>query len=122
MRVSFILHHPRTPHLLAWTLACAIFPLILMGGLVTTYRAGMAVPDWPNTFGYNLFLYPLESWLQVFDVLLEHSHRVIGAAVGLAAISLAIALWVTDRRGMGRWLAVAAVAAYVSKGRWAVCG
>ena len=80
-----------------------------MGGLVTTYGAGMAVPDWPNTFGYNLFLYPLESWLQVFDVLLEHSHRLIGAAVGLVAIGLAAALWVKDRRPTARALGVAAV-------------
>jgi cytochrome c oxidase assembly protein subunit 15 len=81
-----------------------------MGGLVTSYRAGMAVPDWPNTFGYNLFLYPLESWIDVFDVLLEHSHRLIGAAVGLVAIALAIALWVVDRRPAARWLGIAAVA------------
>jgi len=97
-------------------LLCATFPLIWIGGLVTTYRAGMAVPDWPNTFGHNLFLYPLESWLQVFDVLLEHSHRLIGAAVGLIAISLTIALWVSDRRPAGRWLGVAAVAGVCLQG------
>jgi cytochrome c oxidase assembly protein subunit 15 len=44
-------------------LACATFPLLWVGGLVTTTKAGMAVPDWPNTFGYNLFLYPWTSWL-----------------------------------------------------------
>ena len=99
----------RLPHLLAWALACTTLTLIGAGALVTTYRAGMAVPDWPNTFGYNLFLYPLESWLDVFDVLLEHSHRLIAAAMGLLAIALAIVLWVVDRRSAARWLGVAAV-------------
>jgi cytochrome c oxidase assembly protein subunit 15 len=81
-----------------------------MGGLVTTYDAGMAVPDWPNTYGYNLFLYPLESWLGVWDVFLEHSHRLIGASVGLISIALAVALWRWDGRKWMRWLGVAAVA------------
>ena len=39
------------------------FPLIWVGGLVTSTDAGMAVPDWPTTYGYNMFLYPWETWL-----------------------------------------------------------
>ncbi len=97
-------------HVLAWLVAVATFPLIWMGGFVTTYRAGMAVPDWPSTFGYNLFLYPLESWLSVFDVFLEHSHRLIAASVGILAIALSAALWLGDRRRWVRWLGVLAVA------------
>jgi len=97
------------PHRVAWVLACATFPLIWMGGLVTTYGAGMAVPDWPNTYGYNLFLYPLSSWLAVWDVFLEHSHRLIGAAVGMITIALAVLLWRYDPRRWMRWLGVAAI-------------
>ncbi len=96
-------------HLLAWVTAGATFPLIWMGGFVTTYRAGMAVPDWPSTFGYNLFLYPLESWLSVFDVFLEHSHRLIAASVGFLTIALSAALWLGDRRRWVCWLGVVAV-------------
>jgi len=81
-----------------------------MGGLVTTYGAGMAVPDWPNTYGYNLFLYPLASWLTVWDVFLEHSHRLIGAAVGTMTIVLAVGLWHSERR---RWLRSLGIAAIV---------
>jgi cytochrome c oxidase assembly protein subunit 15 len=92
------------------------FPLIWMGGLVTTYGAGMAVPDWPNTYGYNLFLYPLESWLAVWDVFLEHSHRLIGASVGLVTIALAVLLWRTDARRWMRWLGVAALVGVVVQG------
>lgn len=97
-------------HALAWVVACATFPLIWMGGFVTTYRAGMAVPDWPSTFGYNLFLYPLESWLSVFDVFLEHSHRLIAASVGMLTMALGAVLWFCDHRRWIRWLGVIAVA------------
>jgi cytochrome c oxidase assembly protein subunit 15 len=97
------------PHRVAWVLACATFPLIWMGGLVTTYGAGMAVPDWPNTYGYNLFLYPLASWLGVWDVFLEHSHRLIGAAVGMITLILAGLLWRQEERRWLRWLGVVAI-------------
>ena len=67
-----------------WRLCCATFPLIWVGGLVTTYDAGMAVPDWPSTYGYNLFLYPWTEWLAgPWDLFIEHGHRLLGAAVGL---------------------------------------
>ena len=55
----------RWPHRWAVALACATFPLVWVGGLVTTTDSGMAVPDWPSTYGYNLFLYPwktLDYW------------------------------------------------------------
>jgi cytochrome c oxidase assembly protein subunit 15 len=97
------------PHRMAWLLAVGTFPLIWMGGLVTTYGAGMAVPDWPNTYGYNLFLYPLGSWLAVWDIFLEHTHRLIAASVGLVTIVLAVLLWRNDPRRWIRSLAVAAV-------------
>ena len=64
------------PHRLAVVLVCATFPLIWVGGLVTTYEAGMAVPDWPTTYGYNLFLYPWQTWiLGPWDLFIEHGHR-----------------------------------------------
>ena len=97
-------------------MACGTFPLILMGGMVTSYSAGLAVPDWPNTFGYNLFLYPLASWLHVWDVFLEHSHRLIGASVGMITIALVILLWACDRRRWVRWLGVAALVGVCCQG------
>ena len=42
-------------HRLAIVTALATFPLIFMGGLVTTHDAGLSVPDWPNSYGYNMF-------------------------------------------------------------------
>ena len=96
--------HSPWPHRWAVVLACATFPLIWVGGLVTTTGAGMAVPDWPTTFGYNLFLYPLSEWFfGPWDLFVEHGHRLLGAAVGLVTIGLLAVLWRCEHR---RWVQV----------------
>jgi heme a synthase len=101
----------------AVALACATFPLLWVGGLVTTTDAGMAVPDWPTTFGYNLFLYPLATWFfGPWDLFIEHGHRLLGAAVGLLTIGLLAAVWRKDDRPWMRWLAVAALALVIFQG------
>ncbi len=72
------------PHRWAVALVCATFPMIWIGGLVTTYGAGMAVPDWPNTYGYNLFLYPWQTWVfGPWKLFIEHGHRLLGTLVGM---------------------------------------
>ncbi|HZN34916.1 MAG TPA: COX15/CtaA family protein [Pirellulaceae bacterium] len=97
------------PHRLAVTLALVTFPLIWVGGLVTTYDAGMAVPDWPGTYGYNLLLYPWQSWLAApWDLFIEHGHRLLGSAAGLVSIVLLAVVLLVDRR---RWLLLAAIGA-----------
>ncbi len=85
-------------HRVAWMLLVATLAMIWIGGLVTSYQAGMAVPDWPTTFGHNPFLYPLQSWLAAWDVFLEHGHRLFGALVGTLALVLAAMLWRAERR------------------------
>jgi len=112
-----IQHASPWPHRWAIALACATFPLVWVGGLVTTTDSGMAVPDWPNTYGYNLFLYPWKSWITgPWALFLEHSHRLIGAAVGLLTITLLIVLWRNDERRWMRWMGVAALALVVLQG------
>ncbi len=105
----------RWSHGLAWALVCGTFPLVFVGGLVTTYGAGMAVPDWPSTFGYWVY-YPLRSWIAVQDVFLEHGHRVLGQIVGVLTIALAIVLWRSDPRRFVRWLGLTAVLGVVVQG------
>ncbi|MHC4402147.1 MAG: heme o synthase [Planctomycetota bacterium] len=107
----------RWPHRTAWVLVCATFPLIWMGGLVTSYSAGMAVVDWPGTYDH-FFWYPLKHWLPNvnWDVFLEHSHRLIARGVGLISIVLAVLLWSMVRRPWSRWLAIAVVVGVVSQG------
>ena len=57
-------------HRIACLTAAATLALILAGGLVTDTGSALAVPDWPTTFGYNLFLYPWSK--MVGGVLYEH--------------------------------------------------
>src|SRR5688572_15962597 len=92
----------RWPHRLALLSAVVIFPLIWVGGLVTSYDAGMAVPDWPGTYGYNLFLYPWTTWFfGPFDLFIEHGHRLLGALAGMLMIALVAA---TALSKCPRWL------------------
>jgi cytochrome c oxidase assembly protein subunit 15 len=105
------------PRRWALVLACATFPLVWVGGLVTTTDAGMAVPDWPSTYGYNLFLYPWQTWLAgPWDIFVEHGHRLLGAAVGLITIALLAVLWRSDDRVWLRWLGLAALALVIFQG------
>jgi cytochrome c oxidase assembly protein subunit 15 len=87
------------PHRLACATAAATVGLIVAGGLVTNTGAALAVPDWPTTFGQNMFLYP---WARLGGgALIEHAHRVIGACVGLLTVGLAFGLGVAEPR---RWV------------------
>ncbi|MDX1945139.1 MAG: COX15/CtaA family protein [Pirellulaceae bacterium] len=105
------------PHRLAVALALVTFPLIWVGGLVTTYDAGMAVPDWPGTYGYNLLLYPWQSWLAApWDLFIEHGHRLLGATAGFIAIGLVLAAYRRESRGWVRLLAVGALVLVVAQG------
>jgi cytochrome c oxidase assembly protein subunit 15 len=97
----------RWAHRLALVTVGATLVLIVAGGLVTNTGAALAVPDWPTTFGHNMFLYP---WSQmVGGVLYEHSHRLLGALVGFLTLGLATVLWFGDRQGRLRLLGLAAV-------------
>ena len=77
---------------LNWTaraVVALVFCLIFVGALVTSWQAGMAVPDWPLSFGS---LNP-EGWWGNFMVRLEHGHRLLAAVVGLAVGCLCSAVW-----------------------------
>ena len=117
MNSSVILHRSSFsvwPYRLAVLTACATFPLLFIGGLVTSKGAGLAVPDWPTTFGYNMFLYPWSK--MVGGIFYEHSHRLVGSLVGLCTIFLAVALWFKEPRRWLRWLGVAALAMVIAQG------
>lgn len=104
-------------HRLAVILTISVFPLIWVGGLVTTYDAGMAVPDWPGTYGWNMFAYPATTWLfGPFDLLVEHSHRLLGALAGFLCIGLVIVAWRVEERRWFRFWTVALLAAVIIQG------
>ena len=103
-------------HRFAVVTALATLVLIGFGGLVTSKGVGMAVPDWPNTFGYNMFLVPFDEWLGKFGIFEEHSHRLVASFVGLLTVVLAAWLWVKDSRKWVRLLGIGALVMVVAQG------
>ncbi len=105
------------PHAVACLLVAVTAVLLCFGALVTTFDAAMAVPDWPATYGHNMFLFPLAEWLHgPWDLFLEHGHRLLGAAAGMVTLVLAAATFMQERRRIVRWLVVAAVALVIVQG------
>jgi len=93
------------PHFVLVTIA-AVAPLLFVGGLVTSTASGMAVPDWPNTFGSNMFLYPLGPRAAA-NVYLEHSHRLFGTLAGMCALVLMVGTLMSRRTSWEKALVVA---------------
>jgi len=81
---------------------------------VTSHEAGMAVPDWPNSFGYSMFLFPVSRW--VGGVFFEHTHRLIASGVGLLTLALGGITLVIERRPWVKWLAGIAVLMVIIQG------
>jgi heme a synthase len=104
----------RLLHWYATFVAASVLVLICSGGLVTSHGAGMAVPDWPNSFGYNMFLFPISRW--VGDVFFEHTHRLIASVVGLLTIGLCVWTIIVEDRLWVKWLTGIAVIAVVVQG------
>ncbi len=92
-------------HRFACLVAAATFCLLIAGGLVTSTGSGLAVPDWPLSYGT---FFPE----MVGGVFYEHGHRMIAGTVALLTLALAVALqWREPRRGVRilGWVAVGAV-------------
>ena len=94
----------------------SILFLITIGGQVTTKVAGMAVPDWPGTFGHNMFLFPWSKMTACAMVFLEHSHRLVASGVGLITVAVAAWVWGSRRDLWARGLALAAFLLVVGQG------
>lgn len=92
----------------------ATFFLLAVGGLVTSNDAGLAVVDWPNSYGYNMFLYPLAR--MTGGIYFEHAHRLFGSLVGLTTLVVAIVLLRTERRAWVRRLGLVALLLVIAQG------
>lgn len=102
------------PHRCAWLLACATFPLIWVGGFVTTTDAGMAFRDWLTPDGYLMPFYP---WLSsAGDKFVEHGHRLLGMAAGLLSIVLVLVTWSTEPRSWVRKFSLVILAGVILQG------
>src|SRR5213079_1527511 len=98
----------------AWLTFVATLLLICRGGMVTSKNVGLAVPDWPTTFGYNMFLFPVSKWAT--GLRFEHTHRLMGSIVGFLTIILAMWLWLSENRQWVRNLGVIALGAVIVQG------
>ena len=94
---------------LAQVTAAAGFLLVIAGGLVTSTGSGLAVPDWPLSYGT---LFPP----MVGGIRFEHTHRMIAATVGLLTLLLTLAVLARERRVGVRWLSIAAFGGVVLQG------
>src|SRR5438874_9658522 len=98
----------------AWLSAVATLLLICSGGMVTSKGVGLAVPDWPTTFGYNMFLFPVSKWIG--GIFFEHTHRLIASTVGVLTLILAVWLWFAESPRWVRMLGLLAVGVVILQG------
>jgi cytochrome c oxidase assembly protein subunit 15 len=94
--------------------AAATALLIAAGGMVTSTGSGLSVPDWPNTYGWFMFSFPMSKW--VGGIRYEHTHRLIASTVGFLTIILAVWTWRVDPRAWVRRLGFAALGAVILQG------
>jgi cytochrome c oxidase assembly protein subunit 15 len=101
-------------HLFALLTAVSTAVLIFAGGLVTSTGSGLSVPDWPNSYGWFMFTFPIENW--VGGIFYEHSHRLIASTVGFLILVLAFWLWRVEPRRWVRRLGFIALGAVITQG------
>src|SRR5688572_31313611 len=101
-------------HRYAKFVSAATVLLIAAGGLVTSTGSGLAVPDWPTTYGWNMFTYPMKH--MVGGIFYEHGHRLIASGVGFLTIVLAVWLWLADQRRWMRRLGAIALGTVILQG------
>lgn len=94
--------------------AMSALPVLLSGGLVTSHEAGLAVPDWPTSFGANMFLYPLSR--MTGGIYYEHTHRLFGSLVGLTTMALFVFTLCAERRMIAKIMATLALVFVIAQG------
>jgi heme a synthase len=93
--------------------ACTVL-LVLAGSLVTSTGSGLSVPDWPTSYGWNMFTFPPSKW--VGGIFYEHGHRLIASTVGFLTIVLAVWLSRAEPRRWMKRLGFAALGAVILQG------
>ena len=101
-------------HRFALFTACCTAFLIFVGGLVTSTESGLSVPDWPTTYGWNMFTFPISKW--VGGIFYEHSHRMVASFVGFLTVVLTVWTWLREKRAWVRWLSLAALGSVILQG------
>jgi cytochrome c oxidase assembly protein subunit 15 len=97
-------------HRLAVLTSASAFILLFLGGLVTSHQAGLSVPDWPTSYGWNMFTFPIKNWIG--GIFYEHTHRLFASYVGLLILLQAILIQKFETRKWVKqlgWLALGGV-------------
>src|SRR4051794_35034949 len=105
---------PRWHHRYATLVAACTVLLIAAGGMVTSTGSGLSVPDWPTTYGWTMFSFPMNKW--VGGIFYEHGHRLIASTVGFLTIILAVWVGRVEPRRWVRRLGYAALGAVILQG------
>ena len=92
----------------------ATFLLVVAGGLVTSTGSGLSVPDWPTTYGWPMFTFPVSKW--VGGIVYEHGHRLIATTVGILTILMVAVYWRAESRRWVKRLTLLALGAIVAQG------
>jgi len=101
-------------HLYAVLVALSTAVLIFAGGLVTSTGSGLSVPDWPTTYGWSMFTFPLDK--MVGGIRFEHTHRLIASTVGFLILMLAVWLRLAEPRQWVRRRGYVALGAVITQG------
>lgn len=88
--------------------------LIFMGGQVKSHEAGLAVPDWPTTYGENMFTFHYNKW--VGGIWHEHTHRLVASFIGFLTIIIMVWVHISDPRTWVKHLSKLALAAVIAQG------
>lgn len=100
---------------LAVATSVVAFILIGSGGTVTSTGAGMADETWSLSFLYLLTSKVIEIKKENMALFIEHSHRLLGAVVGLMAIALAF-LCYRSEQSRRRWIGIGVLLAVILQG------
>jgi heme a synthase len=102
-------------HRFSFFTAAMTFVLIFVGGLVKSHEAGMSVPDWPTSFGHNMFALPFRMWMDN-NAFYEHGHRLYASLVGFLILVQAIWIQRSESRSWVKRLGWAALALVIVQG------
>ncbi len=89
------------------------FLLLVVGGIVTSADVGLAVPDWPASFGANMFLFPLSK--MTGGVFIEHAHRLLAVLVALTTAALLVWTLLSRVSSMAKLVAIVASVLVISQ-------
>ncbi len=96
-------------HRFAVLTSISTFFLIIAGGLVTSTGSGLAVPDWPLSYGQ---VFPP----MVGGIFYEHGHRMVATFVGMLTTILAVWFWMRETRKWVKMLGTVALLAVITQG------